>query len=280
MSTTDANGSRWKNQVLVNELPEDFLRVGGSVQEQQVMTDERLAQILQAQQQAGVGMVPANLAGRLSLSVIQAKLAKNYGITKMDPYCRIRIGHAVFETPTAYNGAKNPRWNKMVSCYIPHGVKNLYIEIFDERSFTVDDRIAWAYITIPEDALTGGTIDEWFPLSGKQGDEKEGMINLIFSFTPANALPATSIIQASGYSAPLVYQYPPSAVLQPVYPMQQQQQPMQPPRQQRPGYTEADFKQVKDMFPNLDDEIILSVFAANSGNKDATINSLLSMSAE
>ena len=52
---------------------------------------------------------------------------------------------------------------------------------FLQRQFTMDDRIAWAYITIPPAVLNGDTVDEWYPLSGKQGDEKEGMVQLIMT---------------------------------------------------------------------------------------------------
>lgn len=63
---------------------------------------------------------------------MEAKLAKNYGLVRMDPYCRVRVGNAVFQTPTNFRGGRAPKWDRIINAYLPNGVESIYIQIYDE----------------------------------------------------------------------------------------------------------------------------------------------------
>lgn len=105
----------------------------------------------------------ANTVGRLSITVAQAKLVKNYGLTRMDPYVRIRVGHYIYETQTDPNGGKTPRWNRVFHTQLPSGVNKIFIEIYDECNFTMDELIAWTEVRIPDVVLERGeTHEDWW----------------------------------------------------------------------------------------------------------------------
>ena len=72
-------------------------------------------------------------------------------ILGMDPYTRIRVGHYIYETQTDQNGGKTPRWNRVFHTQLPNGVNKIFLEIYDECNFTMDELITWAEIRIHED---------------------------------------------------------------------------------------------------------------------------------
>ncbi|KRT79976.1 C2 domain containing protein [Oryctes borbonicus] len=251
-----------RSRVFLEPLPNDFLRVAASVQQQQEAADRQAALALHQQYLSAQPCV-TNIVGRLSICVAQAKLAKNYGMVRMDPYARVRVGHCVYETHTDTNGGKNPRWNKVVQCLLPQGVNMITIEIYDERSFTMDELIAWTQINIPQQIFSGETHEDWYALSGKQGEGVEGMINLVLSYNPQPPLQpllyAAPNVSAGQMQTMAIYPAPPTA------------------QTTVPVLSESELKQIEEMFPNIDKEVIKSVFEANRGNKDGTINSLLQM---
>lgn len=67
-------------------------------------------------------------------------------------------------------------------------MNSISVEIYDERSFTTDELIAWAQIPIPPTIFSGKTHEEWFPLDGKQGEALEGTINLVLSYSVSKSV--------------------------------------------------------------------------------------------
>lgn len=262
-------------QAYLGPLSPDFLRI-----QNQQSADYQTALALQYMQPTGTVYMAPKVSGRLSVTVVEAKLSKNYGITRMDPYVRLRIGHVVYETVTATNGGKNPHWNNaVIHCQMPVGVNTLRLQIYDECSFTQDELIGWSDIVIPEAVFRGETHEDWHPLTGKQGEDQEGFINLVLSFSAnANAQSAPIMGGPTVFERPMpVYlsggqQYPAGGL---IVTQQQPQLPPMPP----PQYNEADFAQITEMFPNMEKDVVKSVYEVNHFNKDVTINCLLQLSA-
>lgn len=269
--------------VMVGNLPDDFLRVSPSSNETTSQTSNSCTLASQSVQHRN----PNNAASQITLTIVQAQLTKNYSLTKMDPYVRLRIGHTIYETQADVRGGKFPNWNKTITSYLPQGIKSIYIEIFDEHTITPDERIAYAEYTIPDEALQGKFVDTWVLLNGKQGEGKEGSINITIYITPTPysplmpaptpimVVPQPAISPVPYYmSARPVVQYPMmQPVMQPgyVYPAIQQQQCPPPP-------SEEDIKQLQEMFPSFDREVILGVLDSSGRNKEKAITSLLSLS--
>lgn len=265
---TPRSNDYWKRAYL-GPLPDEFLRVT-TAQDIQEVSDRQAALALQNLNNSYSPYMAPNFVGRLSITVAQAKLVKNYGITRMDPYVRLRVGHFVYETQTAANGGRNPRWNRVIHCQLPAGVDTISLELYDECNFSMDELIAWAELRIPQSVLRGETLEEWYPLSGKQGEGLEGSIDMVMSFNNVVVQPRMIQTNAPVVLVPNVATGTPM----PVFVAPNQPQVARPP----PVLLEEDLTRIHEMFPQIDKEIIKSVAVANNQDRDAVINALLHMS--
>lgn len=267
-----------RKNVMVGNLPDDFLRVSPPSSESASPTGDTHPSVPQY-------INSKNAAAQITICIVQAQLTKNYSLTKMDPYVRVRIGHTVYETHADIRSGKFPNWNKTITSYLPQGIKSIYIEVFDEHTLTADERIAHAEYIITDEAMQGKFIDTWVPLNGRQGEGKEGAINItiyISAVPPMMPAPTPIMVVPQPAIAPLPYYYSARPVVQ--YPVSQ---PMMNPayvypnvqqQQCRPPLSEDDIKQLQEMFPSYDKEVIVGVLESSGRNKEHAISSLLSMS--
>uniref|UniRef100_A0AC35UBZ6 CUE domain-containing protein n=1 Tax=Rhabditophanes sp. KR3021 TaxID=114890 RepID=A0AC35UBZ6_9BILA len=190
---------------------------------------------------------PPNTVGRISVHVKEAKLTKNYGLVSMDPYCRIRVGTAEFQSNVCNSGGKNPQWDRVFNFYLGTGVDSVYIEIIDEKQFTEDQVIAYAHIVLPNGVFHGEKIDEWYPLSGKQGENMEGLVNCEISLIPCEQ--TTQAI-----------------------PVEEYQQATLPPL-----FNPEDLEDLKSMFPQIDEDLMKDILIEKGGDKAIAASILIEM---
>ncbi|GMR53071.1 hypothetical protein PMAYCL1PPCAC_23266, partial [Pristionchus mayeri] len=253
-----------RRQVLVGPLPDDFLRLikPSSSADSAAVDPAAAAHVATPSQPAVYSFVPPNTRGRISVTILEANLAKNYGLVRMDPYCRLRVGHASFETPTKLSGGRTPFWNRIVHAYLPVGVDSIFVQIFDEKAFSADECIAHAHILLPPGIFNGETIDDFYPLTGAQGEGKEGLVHLIISFAPVD----TPIAHPAYQGGPT---YPDGS---PVH------QPSDAPGAvPGPVFSDDDVKAVKELFPDIDEEVVRAILEEKRGDQDATVSALLEM---
>lgn len=90
------------------------------------------------------------------------------------------------------------------------------------------------------------------------------------TYNYAAVQPVVMIPNVSGHPTPMIVAPQPRPSTLPVDAVPVAPQPI----------TDDDVKQVKEMFPNIDGEVIRSVLEVNRGNKQSAINSLLQMTGE
>lgn len=63
------------------------------------------------------------------------------------------------------------------------GVKLKFFVNIKKRSFSEDEMVAFVKFPFPKSMFDGIFLDEWIPLTGKLGEQKEGYINIQLLFT-------------------------------------------------------------------------------------------------
>lgn len=206
--------------------------------------------------------------GILTIELLQARLAKNYGLMRMDPFCRFLVGRSQVDSAFCSNGGKEPRWNERLQIAVPPGYNTMTVEIFDHGALS-DKLIATGVIKLDALLAGGPPHEDWFPLSGQQGTDKEGQLNMHLTFTPPPpqayyASPLVPAVPMYGYPMPMALPLPLPA-------------PAPAPPPGPPPVSAVEVAQLCEMFPGLGRDVVETVLVANGGNRDATLTALLSL---
>ncbi|CAF3543282.1 unnamed protein product [Rotaria socialis] len=247
--------SDYRSRVMLGDLPQDFLRI--QLVESQLYRPSAFDHALEHD---------SNFIGYFTFSITEAKLIKNsgpLGLLRMDPYVRFQIGSISNETPTATGGGKNPQWNISYRINLFKGMERIYIELFDQRSFTEDNFIGECRIEIPQEVISGQTKLSWYPLMGREtsANENQGEILVMMSLMPIisdqpSDIDDVNLLNSSTGSSST--SSPSNSVVE-----------------SAAMYSSDDIRTIEEMFPAIDRQIIIDLLEKHGGNKDLVVNHLL-----
>ena len=271
----------YRNQVVLS-IDDDFLRFTSV--DSQVEQDSILAQSLMAEQTRRVLEVPSpDFKQLIQIKIDRADLVKNYGFTKMDPYCKITIGSTVLETPTCYGASTKPVWNKVLRCPFMPNVNRFTVEIMDENQFYADSRVAYCTVSLSGEMVNSAEPHTLtLPLSGQQGEGKEGVLYFQVQVHNVEAL-ASRIIADAGFVDP-ERSISPHLDDNPI-PEQVESAELVVPNENsitNEPYvpSKEEINQLLEMFPTVEEAVIKSILEANEGNLMESINSMLTISVD
>ncbi|CAL8076499.1 unnamed protein product [Calicophoron daubneyi] len=205
----------------------------------------------------------------LEVGILQARLVKNYGLTSMNPYCRLRFGDVRYETQTALSSAKHPVWNE--ACRLPVRGNNslLSVVIMDEGMLMSDSKIAWTTIPLPQGIFEGEVVEAWYELSGKQGQDLEGAINLSLKVK-------TFVRTIPGQKLPFQQRIDVAPMSIAESPVPAWRGTSSSPKQ----ISVEDVQAVKEIFPSVENDTIQSLLELHNGNREVVTSELLRMTNE
>ena len=261
----------------VLEIDEGFLRF--TSEEAQMAQDALLAQSLMAEQRQIIKQPPRNTYKQVTIiKVDRAELVKNYGMVKMDPYCKITIEQSVFETPSCYSASTKPVWNRIIRCPTQSIIRSFLIEVMDENQFYADSRIAFCHVELTEEMMQSQEFHTLtLPLSGEQGEGKEGFLFVQVKVQDVEKLQSEIMAQmelaASVTHPPVSSESSNSTPASGPDTVDDESEVQYVP-------TLDEIKQLAEMFPTIEEQVIRSVLEATEGDMMNSINSMLSLTAQ
>jgi len=119
------------------------------------------------------------MPGTFIIRPIEANLTHNTDLlSKMNPYCALKVGGSSFTGQVCKSGGKHPVWNDSIT--IPAtNEQTAIVELMDKDRITKDDSIGGFMLNLQEVA-SQGQVSKWYPLSHKNKPAGEILLECIY----------------------------------------------------------------------------------------------------